>query len=281
MISEYDAFGPWVYEIDEEHPVPSLFAAYIKETEQPLIQLKIPREIARRDANPDMNLYDYVLGLYTDHISVLKRENNVIHPIQADYKDIEALRLYKHLLAGILILYLPGGKLEIPFNTVSLDIMKRFTRLIREHYQENTSKSLKKLALPNNLDPLSSNLINDLQDEGDQPLSCVYQPVAGKVDGFIGRFCHPSVLACLHLQLPEELLIIQQEPTMSSDKGYIYHHTYISLSKIEKISFTTDEKSACCLIHLPHHEISYAFEENNQSIRSFYDTIQKSLALHH
>ena len=25
-VSEYDAFGPWVYMIDEDHPLPSLFA---------------------------------------------------------------------------------------------------------------------------------------------------------------------------------------------------------------------------------------------------------------
>lgn len=277
MISEYDAFGPWIYEIDEEHPAPSLFVPYLQQTESPLLQLKIPREIARRDANPHMELYDYVLGLYTDDIQILKRENNSVRETRVNYKDVEAVRLYKHLLAGILTLYVPDDKLEIPFNTVSLDVMKRFTKIIRKRYQKNDSTALAKLTRPKDLDPLFNNLIDELQTEGDAPLSCVHQPVAGKVSGFLGRFCHPAVLACLHLQLPEELLVIQQEPTATSDKGYIYHHTYIPLSKIQKISFETDEQSARCLIRLSHHEISYAFEETNQSIRSFYDTIQKRI----
>jgi len=277
MISEYDAFGPWIYEIDEEHPAPPLFVPYVQQTEPPLLQIKIPREIARRDADPHMELYDYVLGLYADYIQVLKRENNSVQETRVNYKDMEALRLYKHLLAGILTLYIPNGKLEIPFNTVSLDVMKRFIRIIRKRYQKNTSSALMKLTRPKDLDTLFNNLIDDLMTEGDQPLYCAHQPIAGQVSGFLGRFCHPAVLACLHLELPEELLIIQQEPTMTTNKGYIYHHTYIPLSKIEKISFETGEQSARCFIHLPNHEISYSFEEKNQSIRSFYDTIQKRI----
>ena len=28
--SEYDAFGPWIYEITEAHPLPALFAPYVR-----------------------------------------------------------------------------------------------------------------------------------------------------------------------------------------------------------------------------------------------------------
>ena len=28
-ISEYDAFGPWLYEIDDGHPMPPLFVPYV------------------------------------------------------------------------------------------------------------------------------------------------------------------------------------------------------------------------------------------------------------
>ena len=32
-VSEYDAFGPWVYMIDEDHPLPSLFAPCVENPE--------------------------------------------------------------------------------------------------------------------------------------------------------------------------------------------------------------------------------------------------------
>lgn len=44
VVSEYDAFGPWIYEISEEHPAPELFKPYIPE-EPCLMCFKIPRDI--------------------------------------------------------------------------------------------------------------------------------------------------------------------------------------------------------------------------------------------
>lgn len=61
-ISEYDAFGPWIYEVDGEHPLPRLFAPYVRERVDALMLLKILRDIERRRATPDMELYDYVVG---------------------------------------------------------------------------------------------------------------------------------------------------------------------------------------------------------------------------
>ena len=80
MISEYDAFGPWIYEIDEEHPLPELFEPYVVR-EGAITLMKIPRQIERRNASPDMQLYDYVIGAYKNRVSIFKRIENSMQVI--------------------------------------------------------------------------------------------------------------------------------------------------------------------------------------------------------
>ena len=76
--SEYDAFGPWIYEITEAHPLPALFAPYVRSEETPLMLFKIPRDIERRRATPDMDLYDYVVGAYEERLLILKRVEHTV-----------------------------------------------------------------------------------------------------------------------------------------------------------------------------------------------------------
>ena len=71
MISEYDAFGPWVYEIDEDHPLPKLFVPYIQPDPDRSIMVKVPRQIDRQDANPDMDLYDYVIAVGKEYLTIV------------------------------------------------------------------------------------------------------------------------------------------------------------------------------------------------------------------
>ncbi|RKX93863.1 MAG: hypothetical protein DRP59_01775 [Spirochaetes bacterium] len=59
---EYDRFGPCIVEISEEDPFPPLFLPYLKGDESSLFSIKIPRREERRNLEPGMNLYDYVLS---------------------------------------------------------------------------------------------------------------------------------------------------------------------------------------------------------------------------
>ena len=62
VISEYDAFGPWIYEVHNVDELPRLYQnAGIDPTTCSLV-LKIPRNIERRDATPDMHLYDHLVS---------------------------------------------------------------------------------------------------------------------------------------------------------------------------------------------------------------------------
>ena len=65
-LAEYNAFGPWVYEIDDAHPLPPLFASCFTDNDEAILKIKVPREIERRNAAPGMELYDFVIALYED-----------------------------------------------------------------------------------------------------------------------------------------------------------------------------------------------------------------------
>ena len=82
IVSEYDAFGPWIYKITEKNPMPALFFPYYKENNNYLMLIKIPRDIERRKAKPDMDLYDYVIGMYEEYGYILKRNGKEVEEVK-------------------------------------------------------------------------------------------------------------------------------------------------------------------------------------------------------
>ncbi len=71
-ITEYDAFGPWIYEVTDKHPLPPQFEKQVEEHDYEIL-IKIPRDIERRKANPDMALYNYVIGCFEEKIYIYQR----------------------------------------------------------------------------------------------------------------------------------------------------------------------------------------------------------------
>lgn len=291
-ISEYDAFGPWIYEIDEEHPLPRLFAPHLQECARPLMLFKIPRDIERRAATPDMDLYDYVAGAYEDHIRILKRTGQSVKTFSVPYRDIEGVHLFRHLLRGILTLYLREGETEIPFNTVSMDIMTRFLDLIRARYKAGAvpeAAAQPRRPEPAGLDILFVNLLKDLRQEGTDIRLCFYQPMTPlepRDDTFLKGLAHrlrPRKLpAALHLLTPEELIVIQQGPPAkkSQDKKYSYDFTYLPLGNVRQASLTESAsyKSVTdCTIQLPHHSVPVFIDGENRDTLNFYQKFAASV----
>ena len=100
-VSEYDAFGPWIYEIDEDHPLPPLFAPYVEHPETYRLLFKVPRDIERRKATPDMDLYDYVVGVDDSGIRVCSRREKAVETAYLPFREIGGIRLYQWLLKGV------------------------------------------------------------------------------------------------------------------------------------------------------------------------------------
>jgi hypothetical protein len=137
---EYDAFGPWIYLIDERHTLPPLFHPYGEALGESLMCFKIPRNIERRDAHPHMNLYDAVIAVFEDRILYLERKER-IHGIDGteEYTAetlipmdmVKSVTMYTCLLRGELTLHTRSRDILIPFNTVSEDTILNTVRLIR------------------------------------------------------------------------------------------------------------------------------------------------------
>ncbi|MGX8684491.1 MAG: hypothetical protein ACSW78_04350, partial [Lachnospiraceae bacterium] len=131
-LAEYNAFGPWAYEISEKYPLPPLFAPYFTADDKAVIKIKIPREIERRNAEPGMDLYDYVVALYEDRLLVLKREGGTVLEKQIPLKEFKGVRIYQNLLKGGYTIFSARGSISFPFNSVSLDLFQKLTNLALE-----------------------------------------------------------------------------------------------------------------------------------------------------
>lgn len=73
---EYDLFGPWVDEVRTEDEVPRLYRSHGLDLPAARLVLKVPRDIARRDARPDMDLYDHLVALEAESLTVLSRSSD-------------------------------------------------------------------------------------------------------------------------------------------------------------------------------------------------------------
>lgn len=136
--AEYDAFGPWVIEISDLDPPPPLFLPYLTREETPLMSVKIPRKIERRNAHPGMNLYDYLVSLYEDDLVILQRVGEDVRQETFLYGDIQFLRYGENLLKGNLTLSTAESSYDLPFNTTAKETMRRLVDLLRERYTGGT-----------------------------------------------------------------------------------------------------------------------------------------------
>jgi hypothetical protein len=71
--AEYDAFGPWILPVTAIGEVPPLFRDHPVDLAASHLVLKFPRNIARRDANPSMDLYDHLVIVDDVATTVLSR----------------------------------------------------------------------------------------------------------------------------------------------------------------------------------------------------------------
>jgi hypothetical protein len=131
---EYDRFGPWAIEVTEEDPVPPIFVPHLTRPEPALLTVKIPRRIERRNARPGMDLYDYLVCLYEEDVLILQRLDHDVRRVTFRYRDVQYLRVDSDLLRGNLHLGIAGRPCDLPYNTVSGDLMLRVADLIRERY---------------------------------------------------------------------------------------------------------------------------------------------------
>lgn len=132
---EFDAFGPWIYEVRTPEEVPPLYRAHAIDLDSARVVLKVPRPIERRNATPTMHLYDHLLVAGPDELTVLSREVDSARERSVPYARIGAVELSVSLLDGRLRLLdaTPGSGgelLSLTFNGVSLGTVEQLVDLL-------------------------------------------------------------------------------------------------------------------------------------------------------
>lgn len=133
---EYAAFGPWIYEIDEEHEMPPIFKEHFTQDNNHTILFKIPINMERRSLKPGMQMYDYVIGAYSDYVFIMKRNGDEVISRKVYYSEIAAIENSIDILLGTCIIYLNSELYCINYNAVSKDIMDKLVEIVRKNMEE-------------------------------------------------------------------------------------------------------------------------------------------------
>lgn len=243
-VSEFDAFGPWVYEVDGDHPLPPLFAPYVERPEQYRMLLKIPREIERRKATPDMDLYDYVIGADEAGVHIWSRRDKQVQAVEIPYGDIAGVRLYQRLLQGFLTIYGPAGESVMPYNTVSAGLLRKFVRLLRGEFRTDPAWLPAELAgdpalRETDIDIWLFNQMGDLRKEGEDFALDAYQPIwsAPRLGRHLPWERAGEFAGTLYLHSPRELLLLRSGKASKKEKQkYSAELTCIPWEKLRGVS---------------------------------------------
>jgi len=148
-VSEYDRFGPWVDEVSRIEDVPRLYREYPIDFSVERLVLKVPRNITRRNATPEMDLYEHLIMVGQDRLTVLHRRNGrslseasrtassdsgrgydvVVIP----FADVVAIRNSLNLLDGRLTVSTSEGTpVKVAYNGSAADVIRKLVSALRE-----------------------------------------------------------------------------------------------------------------------------------------------------
>lgn len=292
--AEYDAFGPWIFEIDDQQTMPPLFVPYYRTDEQPLMLIKIPRKIDRRDAKPDMHLYDYVIAALSTHLYILKRVNNNVEETRLPYTNIVAAKNVSALLKGQLILFLQDETLTIDYNTVSEGIMMSLINIIREKYKTQ-EKVLNIRPLEYSIHTIEHRyaLIIDQFKKKDNKIRLVaYQPLSiltprkkrfyDKVVSVLSK--RQVMSSTAFITNDTELIVLQRDKRVRSVRqgDLSCSMLFLPYSSVTKISRTQDEtQNALSVLNIGTQAFTFSFlyGDSGRQMRELYNVLKESIGI--
>ena len=252
---EYDAFGPWVYVVDEKYALPPIFVEYSDILDGSLMTIKIPRKIDRRKANPKMHLYDIVVGVFESHIVVLRREGEQVEFSKIEISDIEYIRNSRFLLKGTLEIKTSSAGITFGYNTVSDLIINRLIQVIRSKQEEVISNPKFESIdyKSNNIDILYVNLINSMKKDNPETELVAYQPNfeivqrGSVIKSIIRKILKKELLTCTAFVANATELIIIDRSTHDEDSEshYSYSFTYLRFDRIKRAEIRDEQKLDC------------------------------------
>ena len=269
-LAEYNAFGPWAYEISEKYPLPPLFAPYFTADDKAVIKIKIPREIERRNAG----------------LLVLKREGGTVLEKQIPLKEFKGVRIYQNLLKGGYTIFSARGSISFPFNSVSLDLFQKLTNLALERVKSQ-GRDVSSLPVtetaPESM--LLTNMLHDVQMKmPDIHVGAVQKSAdvhrKGATQNMIERMLWKEMNPeALHLYTDKYLIVFENGvfPNHVGMQEFGYTQTIIPLSRIDGIEVAHSEEYSLLeesRLTLGQDRIAYHFEIDNEEVAEFYNALK-------
>lgn len=286
---EYDRFGPWVIEISEADPVPPLFEPYVDGAREPVVAVKVPRPIERRNASPDMDLYDYLLTLYEDEVQVLSRERGSVRDVTFAYSEIERITFSEDLLAGHLELCAKRSTFDLPFNAVSSEIMENVVDEIRRRYLASAAPAEVPAGSRIDRDELSHYFAGLLaRHQRTRPefrlLAAQFEHSVAETEsstfrrlvyGIIGK----RILESLHLSDGRELEVIDRGMHFRYFRQAVYgtSTSYVPLDRIVALDWSDDPGTGITTLRIAtaSGESSFVFDSDNPTLRGYREALER------
>lgn len=285
-IAEYNAFGPWAYEISDKYPVPRLFEPYFAADDKAVVKIKVPREIERRNAKPGMDLYDFVVALYEDKLLVLERQDDKVKEHQIALKDFKGVRIYENMLKGGYTIFSAQGAVSFPFNGVSVDLFRKLTNMILEKLQDKecdisslpvTQTVPESMLLTNMLHDIEMKLPN-IRVGAVQKSVDVHRKGATMdvIERLLWKEMNPEAL---HLYTDKYLVVLENGvfPNRVGMQEFGYTQTIIPLDRIDKIEVAHSMDYSVleeCILSLGPDKVTYHFEMENEEVAAFYNALK-------
>ncbi len=280
---EYDRFGPWVIRISEEDPPPARFVPYLTRDEPALLSVKIPRKIARRDAHPGMDLYDYVVSLYEHDLVILERIETEVRSETIAYGDIKHVSLREDLLRGTLHLGVPDSPYDLAYNTVSNDVMRPLVDVIVERYRPAGADTVVDLPVPGSLGELSfylERLLKDEREQGSAMLPLAAQPETGfrsiergQLRRLLFGIVDKRLLESVHFSDGHQLRIVDRGQPFAYRWQSVYsrRETLIPLANISDVTWldTGDRTTTTLVVRTGGGDNSWVFTTGNESVEAY------------
>ena len=281
-IAEYNAFGPWAYEISDKYPLPRLFAPYFAADDNAVLKIKIPREIERRNASPGMDLYDYVVALYEDSLLVLERRDDKAVEHRINLKDFKGIRIYENMLKGGYTIY---------FNAVSIDLFQKLTNLVLEKAKgmdvAGSTVQVSSLPVTDTVPEsmLLTNMLHDIQMKvPDLRVGAVQKSVdvhrKGATRDIIERLLWKEMNPeALHTYTDQYLVVLENGvfPNRVAMQEFGYTQTIIPFNRISGLEVVTSEEYSLmqeCVISLGSSKVVYHFDVYNEEVAEFYNAFK-------
>jgi len=129
---EYDAFGPWVYEIASADQMPPRFRSLYGDWADARFLFKVPVNRDRRDVRPGQDLYSLVVAVTEDRVGLLSLSGESVAVRSVPLDEVVALSSSQLLLHGTFQLCLAGGsEATFLYNAVSLPLIEAAMDFIR------------------------------------------------------------------------------------------------------------------------------------------------------